>query len=133
MTDDQCELLVEARDSIAAARTLLERGFAGYAASRAYYAMFYIAEAFLEGEGMAFSKHSAVIAAFGREFTRVGRVPAEFHGYLLEARDARHVGDYGIGVSVEKEEAAKHIERAERFLAVAEELIGPVPPEDEDG
>jgi len=64
MTDDQLDLLQEARDSVSAAKLLLGGGYAGYAASRAYYAMFYIAEAFLEGEGMSFSKHSAIIAAF---------------------------------------------------------------------
>lgn len=61
MTEDERDLLVEARDSLAAARTLLASGFPGYAASRAYYSMFYVAEAFLETEELAFSKHSAVI------------------------------------------------------------------------
>ena len=66
-----------------------------YAASRAYYAMFYIAEAFLEGEGMSFSSHAAVIGAFGREFARTGRLPAEFHRFLIDAQDLRNSGDYG--------------------------------------
>ncbi|GEM_PF-737024 len=95
MTDDQRELLQEARDSVSAARVLLDAGYPGYAASRAYYAMFYVAEALLEGEGMAFSKHSAVIAAFGRHFARTGKVPVEFHRYLIEASELRHAGDYG--------------------------------------
>ena len=42
MTGEQQELLAEARHSIAAARLLLSGGYAGYAASRAYYAMFYV-------------------------------------------------------------------------------------------
>ena len=70
MTDDQLELLKKARDSLSAATLLLDSGFPGYAASRAYFSMFYIAEAFLEGEGLSFSKHAAVIAAFGRHFAR---------------------------------------------------------------
>lgn len=48
MTRDQRELLEEATDSIAAAKLLLEGDYPGYAASRAYYAMFYVAEALLE-------------------------------------------------------------------------------------
>jgi uncharacterized protein (UPF0332 family) len=95
MTEDQRELLEEARDSIAAAKLLLDGGFPGYAASRAYYAMFYVAEVFLEGEGLSFSKHSAVIAAFGQRYAREGKVPVEFHRYLLEAQELRHSGDYG--------------------------------------
>jgi uncharacterized protein (UPF0332 family) len=65
LTEDQQELLEKARGSVAAARLLLEGGYPDFADSRVYYAMFYIAQAFLEGEGLAFSKHSAVIAAFG--------------------------------------------------------------------
>ena len=76
MKPEQLDLLLKARQSLSAAKLLLNNGFPDYAASRAYYAMFYIAEAFLEGEGMSFSSHAAVIGAFGREFARTGRVPA---------------------------------------------------------
>jgi uncharacterized protein (UPF0332 family) len=82
VTEDQLALLENARDSITAARLLLGGGFPGFAASRAYYAMFYVAEAFLEGEGLSFSKHSGVIAAFGQHFAHTGKVPIEFHRHL---------------------------------------------------
>jgi uncharacterized protein (UPF0332 family) len=59
MTPEQQNLLEKAISSLAAARVLLDNNFPEFAASRAYYAMFYIAEAFLEGEGLSFSKHSA--------------------------------------------------------------------------
>ncbi|WP_293295604.1 MULTISPECIES: HEPN domain-containing protein [unclassified Microcoleus] len=87
MKPEQLELIPKSRESICAAKLLLDNGFPGYAAARAYYAMFYIAEAFLDGEGISFSKHSAVIGAFGREFARTGRVPAEFHRFLIDAQD----------------------------------------------
>lgn len=89
MTEDQRELIEEARDSVEAAEILLQNLYPGYAASRAYYAMFYLAQAFLEGEGLAFSRHSAVIAAFGQHFARTGRVPAHYHKYLIEAQALR--------------------------------------------
>lgn len=127
MTEDQRELLLEARDSIAAAKLLLEGKYPGYAASRAYFAMFYIAEAFLEGEGQSFSKHSGVISAFGRDFARSGRVPSEFHRYLMEAQGLRHSGDYGARSTVDYEQAWEQIARAEQFLHLAERLIGPLP------
>ena len=38
MTQDQEELLLNAQDSLNAARLLLARGYPGFAASRAYYA-----------------------------------------------------------------------------------------------
>lgn len=128
MTEEQQELLEEARDSIGAARLLLSGGYPGYAASRAYYAMFYIAEAFLEGEGIAFSKHSAVIAAFGRHFARTGKVPVEFHRFLRDGQDLRHTGDYGERHAVTFDQAREQVSRAEQFLELAERLIGPLPP-----
>ncbi|HUV03673.1 MAG TPA: HEPN domain-containing protein [Armatimonadota bacterium] len=124
MTEEQRELLLEAKDSIAAARILLDNGYPSYAAARAYYAMFYTAEAFLEGEGMSFSKHSAVISAFGREFVRSGKVSADYHRYLVEAQGLRHLGDYGPRFSVSREEAIEQIERAEQFLNLAETMMG---------
>ena len=133
MMDEQKELLLQARDSLEAARWLMKGDYPGYAASRAYYAMFYIAEAFLEGDGLSFSRHSAVIGAFGREFAHKKRVPVEFHRYLIEAQEARHSGDYGERQAVNFEEAQEHIDRAEAFLAVAQKLIGALPPENKNG
>lgn len=127
MTPDQLKLLLKARQSLSAARILLDSVYPEYAASRAYYTMFYIAEAFLEGEGMSFSKHSAVISAFGRDFANTGRVPLEFHKFLREAQDLRNVGDYGDIDAVTIDQAAEQITRAEQFLQLAESLIGTLP------
>jgi HEPN domain len=75
LTEDQQELLEKACESLEAAKLLLKGAYPDFAASRAYYAMFYIAQALLEGEGLAFSRHSAVIAAFGQHFAHTGKVP----------------------------------------------------------
>ena len=94
MTPEQAALLKKAKDSLEASRLLVERGFYDFAVSRAYYSMFYIAEAFLLGEGLSFSKHSGVIAAFGQHFVKTGKVPQEFHRFLIEGEDSRNIGDY---------------------------------------
>lgn len=130
MTEDQAELLMTASDSLKAADILLREGYSGFAASRAYYTMFYVAEAFLEGEGLAYSKHSAVIAAFGEKFAHAGKVPAELHRFLLEAQESRHDGDYGPRKAVSLQLAREHIQHAKRFMEVAVQVIGPLPPED---
>ena len=67
-------LLQKARDSLAAARSLLGNGYTDFAASRAYYAMFYVAEALLSILGQSYRKHAAVIAAFGREYAKSGKL-----------------------------------------------------------
>ena len=94
MTSEQRELIQKASQSLKAATLLLAEGFPGFAVSRAYYSMFYIAQAFLEGDGLAYSKHSATIAGFGKHFAKTGRIPKEYHRYLIRAFEARQEGDY---------------------------------------
>ena len=127
MTPAQLNLLLKAHQSLSAAKFILDGGYPDYAASRAYYTMFYIAEAFLEGEGLSFSKHSAVISAFGREFARTGRVPVKFHQFLIRSQELRNAGDYGEINAVTANQAADSIAQAEEFLELAQNLIGPVP------
>jgi uncharacterized protein (UPF0332 family) len=52
-----------------------------------------VAEAFLLNKGLAFGKHSAVIAGFGEHFAKTGIVPPEFHRYLIRGLQVRHAGD----------------------------------------
>ena len=78
--------------------------------------MFYVAEAFLLNEGLTFSSHAAVISAFGRDFARTGRVPVEFHRYLIDAQDLRNQGDYDIDSAITEAEANQLIAQAEQFL-----------------
>lgn len=132
MMPEQKDLLVQAHESLDAAKLLQAQGYHGFAASRAYYAMFYVAEAFLLGKGLSFSKHKGVHAAFGKHFVKTGMVPPEFHRYLIRGMAVRHTSDYGRARSVTREEAAEQIARAEQFLELAERLIGPIPPRGEE-
>jgi hypothetical protein len=71
MTSEQIERLLEkASRSIAASEDLLDGGYPDFAASRAYYATFYVAEALLLSRGLSFSSHAGVIAAFGKHFAK---------------------------------------------------------------
>jgi uncharacterized protein (UPF0332 family) len=62
VTEEGSKLLVKAAEAIAAARILLENGQANFAAGRAYYAMFYVAEALLVEGGLRSRSHSGVHA-----------------------------------------------------------------------
>ena len=73
------ELWSKACRSLEAAKLLLKTGYHDFAASRGYYAMFYAAEAALLTKGRSFSRHAAVIAAFGRHFVASGRLPQRLH------------------------------------------------------
>jgi len=82
---NQRALLTKARRSVAAGRRLAAEGDLDFAVSRAYYAMFYTAQAFLLQREHRFSRHSAVIAAFGQEFGKQNEALREFHHGLIEA------------------------------------------------
>ncbi|PNW30723.1 UNVERIFIED_CONTAM: DNA-binding protein [Euhalothece sp. KZN 001] len=124
MNPSQQAILKKAVRSWRAAQTLYDEGFSDFAASRAYYSMFYVAEAFLEEDQMSFSSHAAVISAFGRDFAKPKRVPPHFHRYLLNAQDKRNRGDYGFYDEITPTQAKELIDQAEEFLQLAQSLIG---------
>lgn len=119
MTSEQTSLLKKAETSLQAAKLLTEQGFYEIAVSRSYYVMFYVAQAFLLGDGLSFSKHSAVIAAFGQHFARTGRVPVELHRHLIEAGEQRNTGDYDLEPNLTLTDAERQLARAEQFVSLA--------------
>jgi uncharacterized protein (UPF0332 family) len=115
MIPEISELLERARLSQKAAGNLLRDGFPGFAASRAYYSMFYVAQALLLSKDMSFSSHSAVIAAYGKEFAKTKLLNPEFHRLLLEAQDKRNIGDYGMIGGIDDTEAQEILALQRRF------------------
>ena len=110
-------LIEKAKKSIEAARVLYDAGMYGFAASRAYYAMFYCAEALLLTREIRTSKHSAAIALLGREFVKAGEVPYKFFTYLTVAFEIRQIGDYSVQGDIPPETVVEQIKRAEEFLS----------------
>jgi uncharacterized protein (UPF0332 family) len=109
MNQEQQDLLSQAQNSLEAAKLLYANGYFGFSASRAYYSMFYVAEALLIGKGLSFSKHSAVGSAFGKYFVKTGIVSSKFHQYLIKGMEVRHAGDYGKDDSVTPDSAREQI------------------------
>ena len=124
MTPEQHDLLAQAMSSLEASRLLLREGFHGFAAARAYYTMFYVAEAFLLGKELAFSRHVAVHRGFGEHFVKDGSVRREFLTYLNDGMAVRHAGDYRKGRPVTREQAEEQIAHAGQFLDLARKMIG---------
>jgi len=116
-------ILDKAAQSLAAAKLLLDQNYMDFAASRAYYSMFYTAEALLLLRELSFSSHSAVIAAYGNEFSKTKELDPKFHKYLVAAQDFRSQGDYDYGPGVAESHAKNVIEWAAEFLVVAKDFI----------
>jgi len=113
--DRIAHFMEKAGKSLEMARMIQKEGQPDFSVSRAYYAMFYAAEALLLSRGMHFSKHSSVIGAFNKEFVRTGLFPGEMTRTLQKAFDFRMQGDYSIE-PVPPETAEAVIEGASRFV-----------------
>ena len=121
--DDITNRLKKAEQSIEGAAVLLAKGLADFAASRAYYALFYTAEALLLSKSLTFSKHSAVISGLGQYFTKPGTIDPKFHRYLIEGYEIRQIGDYGASSKISQATAQRVMEQAREFLNVAKDYL----------
>ncbi len=123
MKEETGKFLHKAFQSIEAAKSLLDGGYADFAGARAYYAMFYTAEALLCSKGLKFRKHGGVHSAFGEHFTKTGLLDAKFHRWLLEAFGKRIKGDYGVDEVLIRGDAEVLIRQAEEFLTEVRKLL----------
>jgi uncharacterized protein (UPF0332 family) len=116
-------LLEKAKRSQRVATKLFKDGDTDFAASRAYYSLFYTAEALLLSRGLSISSHSAVIANFGKEFAKTKALNPKFHHYLMESQDRRNIGDYSILAEVTKEQVQEMLVWAKEFIKAAESYL----------
>jgi uncharacterized protein (UPF0332 family) len=114
--------LEKAWRSLQGAELLIDNGFFELAVSRAYYAMFYIASAFVLGNDLSFSSHSAVISAFGRYFAKDDDRLRAFHRALIDAQDMRNRSDYDFDSGIGEEDAMSQIAIAQEFICCFEIL-----------
>lgn len=114
--------LTRSRREIEAARLLAERDFGAQAVSRAYYAAFYAAEEALTSLGESRSKHSGVIATFGRLVVREGGLEEEIGRILRSLFEQRNDVDYGEAVA-SREDAELAIRDAQRFVDTVESWL----------
>lgn len=120
---DVLDLIRKAQKSIEAATLLFKQEYYDFSASRSYYAMFYTAEAVLLTKKLSFSKHSAVISAFGNVFIKSNILPQYLHHYIQEAFKLRQIGDYEVSTQISKEQAQQLIEQAKEFIETIKEYL----------
>jgi uncharacterized protein (UPF0332 family) len=123
MNENARALFEKAEASVSAARLLTDQRYHDFAASRAYYGMFYVAEALLASRGQSYSTDGGVVGAFGREFAKTGKLNPEFHRWLIDAQDIRNMSDYGVGVETTAEQAIEVIRQADEFLKAGRDYL----------
>lgn len=117
------KLLAKSLDAIEAAEGLLNMGKNEIAAGRAYYAMFYIAEALLAEKDLQFNQHGQVIGAYGLHFAKTRELDPKFHRWLADAFDTRIVGDYDVDTGISAGLVAEMVNQARDFLAAAQAYL----------
>ena len=121
-------LLAKAERYLRSAQLLAADGDCDSAASRLYYAMFYIAEALLEVVGMSYSSHRAVISAYGQQFAKTQLLDPRFHQALLGAFSQRQIGDYTTDAGLSLQDIETMLVDAQDFLAAARAWLAQIKP-----
>ena len=122
---DEVALYVEhAQQMLQVADHNLADGFYASAINRAYYAIFYAANALLATKGLSRSKHSAVVATFRQHFIKPRLIEGEYSDIYGRVMDDRHKGDYDIIEStVDPARAQTDLVDAQRFVKRVERYL----------
>ena len=116
-------LMAKAERAILAAQHLDDQGDIEFSIGRAYYAMFFVAEALLNEKGYHFTKYGGVHKAFGEYYVKTGLFEEQYHRWLLTAYNRRIMSDYGVEVVFTREEARELIWQAQQFHKAARTYI----------
>jgi uncharacterized protein (UPF0332 family) len=117
------EIIRKAERSLTAASALFEGNNFDFAVSRAYYSMFYMAEAVLLTKKLSFSKHAGVISGFNQHFIKTGVFDYKYYEMLRYAFEQRNIGDYIFQTQISKETAQKVINNAKEFLEATKKYL----------
>jgi uncharacterized protein (UPF0332 family) len=116
--------LGRARESLQAARVLVDAGLFADAVSRSYYAIFHAGQALLASTGRAARTHEGVRHLVSEHFVRPGTLSAEFGRAFARAAADRGDADYDADAVFTLSIATDSVATAERFLAAAEAILG---------
>jgi uncharacterized protein (UPF0332 family) len=123
MKDATQQLMLNAEETLNAAQVWLHEDYLRDAVNRAYYAVFYIAEALLNEKDIRFKKHGAVHGAFAQQYIKTGLFDAKYHRLVLTAFGKRMLGDYDEAAQFKAEEVKQTIAEAQGFLQAAKDYL----------
>ena len=116
-------LIERAAKYVRSADILLNEGDYESCVSRAYYAMFFTAEAALLTKGLTFSSHKGVISAFGKHLIQTGEMPKEMSRELHRAFEKRQLSDYEFTFVIAREEAEEILVAAGDFVRAVRDYL----------
>jgi uncharacterized protein (UPF0332 family) len=116
------EFMASARERLKAARNAISGGTPSAAVSDAYYAGLYAARAALSERDLYAKTHRGTWNLVRQTLVADGSLPAELVSEAGRLAQLREAADYDAAV-VEREQAERAIDAAERFLRALDELL----------
>jgi uncharacterized protein (UPF0332 family) len=123
MKESTQQLMLNAEETLNAAEILTKEDYLRDAINRAYYAVFYIAEALLNEKDLRYSKHGTVHGAFAQHYIKTKIFDEKYHKLLTGAFRRRMLGDYDEVVRFKPEEVKETITEAWEFLQAAKDYL----------
>jgi len=117
-------LIERSKRYLKSAEILLDEGDYESSVSRAYYAMFFSAQAMLLTKELSFSSHKSVISAFGEHFVKPGILSNEMGRELHRAFEKRQIGDYEYTFVISKSEAVEILKNGFMFVDKVVQHLG---------
>jgi len=102
-------MMKKAMDNLEVAKQLHNQSHYNDAASKSYYAVFHSLQAILLTKGLSFSKHSAVLSAFNKEFIYSGVFGKDFYNKIIRLFKDRQIGDYEYEIGIDRESSEADI------------------------
>ena len=123
MKKNSQQLVVKGKRGLKAAERLFEAEDYDFAVSRAYYAMFHLAEALLLTKQLATSTHSGLLALLYEHFVKPGLIQKELHQNLHHAFGLRQQGDYWSDARITQDMAREVLDDARAFIVTIEAYL----------
>lgn len=116
-------MMSKAKDSLEVAEHLHEQRHYNDAASRAYYAVFHSLQAILLTKNLSFSKHSAVLSAFNKEFIYSKVFGKDFYTKIARLFKDRQIGDYEYEKTIDRESSNADVTDAKLIINAIREYL----------
>ena len=116
-------MMGKAKDSLEVAKQLHKQNHYNDAASKAYYAVFHSLQAASLTKGLSFSKHSAVMSAFNKEFIYGGVFAKNFYDKIVRLFHDRQIGDYEYEKYINHESSEADVGDAEAIICAIGEYL----------
>lgn len=110
------QLLTLAEEDLKTSQLLLDNERYRVCISRAYYAMYYGAQALLKAKNVKSRTHKGLIQQFNQHFVKSGDLPIDMSKALSDNYDLRQLSDYEEAVVMNREQAEKALAASVRFI-----------------